>query len=93
MSIQEVLTVILAIWNALVYSTYAWDKYCAAHQRWRVPERVLLGQALGFGGLGALLAGHFLRHKVRKWYFQLTWWLGFVVLLACLYMIWFGGYL
>lgn len=91
MTIKDILTVILLGWNGLVFSAYAWDKFCARRGYWRLPEKFLVIISIFLGGLGAILAGHFLRHKIRKWYFKLIWWLSLALLLFTFYMIWFGG--
>ena len=70
------LLALLIIWNVVVFVFYAVDKYKAQHHLWRIPEKVLLAQALLGGGIGALLAGHLCHHKTRKWYFNLSWYLG-----------------
>lgn len=72
------LLALLIIWNVVVFVFYAVDKYKAQHYLWRIPEKVLLAQALLGGGIGALLAGHLCHHKTRKWYFNLSWYLGLV---------------
>lgn len=91
MTIKGMLTIILLGWNLLVFSAYAWDKFCAQRGYWRLPENLLLVTSMLWGGLGAVLAGYLLRHKIRKWYFQLVWWLSLALLLLTFYMIWFGG--
>lgn len=82
------LTLVLLVWNILVGLLYSWDKYQAVRGRWRVPERRLLLSALFFGAFGAMMAGHMVRHKTKKWYFHLAWWLGLAVLLISFCFIW-----
>lgn len=60
------LLVLLAVWNLIVFVFYAVDKYKAQHHLWRIPEKVLLAQALLGGGTGAILAGHLCHHKTRN---------------------------
>ncbi|MDU3959446.1 MAG: DUF1294 domain-containing protein, partial [Lactococcus lactis] len=36
---------------------------------------------------GALLAGHLCHHKTRKWYFNLSWYLGLLVDAVLLFLI------
>ncbi|WP_082753053.1 DUF1294 domain-containing protein [Streptococcus sp. DD12] len=59
-------------WNCLVFICYAYDKWQAKRGGWRVPEKVLLRQAVFLGGPGALLAIFFLHHKSssQKSYFR-----------------------
>lgn len=82
------LTLALLVWNLLVACLYLWDKGQAVKGAWRVPEARLLLTALCFGGLGAMVASHQIRHKTKKWYFHLAWWLGLAVLVISLYLIW-----
>ncbi|MCL2112944.1 MAG: DUF1294 domain-containing protein [Streptococcaceae bacterium] len=70
---------ILLAWNIIVFGFYAVDKYKAVHHLWRIPEKVLLTEAVIGGGLGAILAGQICHHKTRKWYFWLAWIIGVIV--------------
>lgn len=70
---------ILLVWNIVVFGFYAVDKYKAVHHLWRIPEKVLLTEAVIGGGLGAILAGQICHHKTRKWYFWLAWIIGVIV--------------
>lgn len=83
------LSLVLLVWNLLVASLYVWDKRQAVRGQWRLPEHRLLLSALFFGGFGAMVASQLFRHKTKKWYFHLVWWLGLAVLLIGLYWIWF----
>ena len=85
------LLVLLTIWNLIVFVFYAVDKYKAQHHLWRIPEKVLLTQAIVAGGVGAILAAYFCHHKTRKWYFKFSWYLGlFIDLLLILLIVKFG---
>ncbi len=88
MSMQQGITLVLLMWNMVVFATYGLDKGKARRQAYRIPEKVLLGMAVGLGGLGAMTGGYFFHHKTKKWYFKLIWLLGLVVEFACLYWIW-----
>ena len=79
MRFEEIVLVILLLWNLVVFVTYAVDKFKAVHHLWRIPEKVLLSQSVFGGGLGAFLAGQIVHHKTRKWYFWLAWIVGLVV--------------
>ena len=57
--------------NLITLVIYAWDKAAARRHARRVPERVLLGAAVLFGALGALIGMMLLRHKTKHWYFML----------------------
>ena len=47
------------------FLAFAWDKQKARAGLWRTPEATLLTYGL-FGGLGAWMGQHLLRHKTRK---------------------------
>lgn len=61
----------LAVWNAVVFGVYAWDKYAAINKLSRVRESTLIFLAFAFGAPGAMLAMRLLRHKTRKLGFTL----------------------
>ena len=78
----------LLIWNLVVFVTYGIDKGKARKGAWRIPEKTLLGMALGLGGIGAYFGGKFFHHKTKKWYFKLFWALGWIVDGLVIYLIW-----
>ncbi|AGM98434.1 DUF1294 domain-containing protein [Streptococcus iniae] len=82
----DVLSVLL-IWNLMVFALYGLDKRKAVTNQWRISEKTLLWSSFLFGGLGALLGGKYFHHKTQKWYFQVVWYLGVVVLMATLYAL------
>ncbi len=49
--------------NVITFALFAWDKYCATHDRWRVRESTLLFWSAIGGALGAGLAMEICRHK------------------------------
>ena len=53
---------LLAI-NLLTFVLYGIDKYKAKHNRWRIPEAVLLWLAVLGGSPAALVAMHLFHHK------------------------------
>jgi uncharacterized membrane protein YsdA (DUF1294 family) len=77
----------LFVWNVVVFTLYARDKYKAKHDLWRTPEKTLLLSALVAGGIGALIAGKICHHKTRKWYFWLAWIVGLTVDVALLVFV------
>lgn len=77
----------LGVWNLLVFLTYGLDKQKAKRHAWRIPEKVLLWECILLGGLGAYLGGKIFHHKVRKWYFQVVWYLGLILDGLSLYAI------
>lgn len=70
--------ILLAIAQAAVFGLFWFDKARARDHGRRVSERTLLTAAL-FGGLGAWLGQHLLRHKTRKEPFRT--WLGVMLAL------------
>lgn len=61
--------------SLLAFLLYLHDKRSALRGGWRTPEsRLHLVELLG-GWPGALIAQQWLRHKTRKWSFQLVFWL------------------
>lgn len=89
MSVSQVVSFLLLVWNCLAFVLYGLDKGKARKGQYRIPERTLLASALFLGGLGSLFGGQFFHHKTKKWYFQLTWWVGTLLLVGVLYWIWF----
>ncbi len=88
MKINQGITFALLIWNFLVFMIYGIDKSKAKRGAWRIPEKILLFLAFIYGGFGAWLAGITFHHKTRKWYFKTVWFLGMVITLIALYVIW-----
>ncbi|WP_370736993.1 DUF1294 domain-containing protein [Streptococcus pseudoporcinus] len=75
-----VLLSVLLLWNVIVFVVYGIDKGRAIKGRWRISESTLIIIALLFGGLGAWLGAKVFHHKTQKWYFQVVWCLGIVIL-------------
>jgi uncharacterized membrane protein YsdA (DUF1294 family) len=74
----DLFLVLLALGNLHAFLRFWIDKRAAGTAARRTPERVLLAAAL-FGGFGAWLGQHLLRHKTRKEPFRTE--LGGVILL------------
>ena len=53
----------LAAVNAITFALFAYDKYCARHDKWRVRESTLLFWAAIGGAAGAVLAMEICHHK------------------------------
>ena len=51
--------------NILTFIAYGVDKFKAAHNRWRIPEAVLLELAIFGGSIGALLGMKVWHHKTK----------------------------
>ena len=88
MKLDKKITLVLLIWNVMIFIIYGIDKSKARRREWRIPEKILLTIALVCGGFGAWFAGITFHHKTRKWYFKAVWFLGMVTTLVALYVIW-----
>jgi uncharacterized membrane protein YsdA (DUF1294 family) len=60
------LVIYVGIVSLLCFAAFAWDKFCARHGLWRIPERTLLLLALIGGTPGAFAGQSLLRHKTQK---------------------------
>ena len=56
---------LVAVYNLVVFCVYGYDKRCAIKDKWRVPEKVLIGLALFGGSVGAYLGMTIFRHKTK----------------------------
>ena len=61
----------LLLINAAAFLLMLIDKQKARKNRWRIPERTLIGSALLGGSVGALLGMYTFRHKTRHLKFTL----------------------
>lgn len=61
----------LLLINAAAFVLMLADKVKARQNRWRIPERTLIGSALLGGSIGALLGMYTFRHKTRHLKFTL----------------------
>lgn len=62
----------LVIINILSFCIYGIDKSAAVKEKWRIPNRVLLGLAAVGGSIGAWAGMYIFRHKTQKWYYTIT---------------------
>lgn len=61
----------LLLINAAAFLLMLADKIKARKNRWRIPERTLIGSAILGGSIGALLGMYAFRHKTRHLKFTL----------------------
>ena len=61
----------LLLINAIAFVLMLADKQKARKNRWRIPERTLIGSAMLGGSLGALLGMYTFRHKTKHFKFTL----------------------
>lgn len=75
--------------SLLAFAFYAYDKYQAKKNAWRVPEKTLHWLAFFGGWPGAFLAQRVVRHKRHKASFMKVYWL----IVASHLILWgAGGY-
>lgn len=53
MKLDEKITLVLLIWNVIIFLIYGIDKFKARRRTWRIQEKILLILALTCGGFGA----------------------------------------
>ena len=63
---------LLGVVSLITFCTYGIDKWKAKHNRFRVPEVLLLGMGLCCGAYGALLGMKVFRHKTKHIAFQIS---------------------
>lgn len=56
----------LLVVNVAAFLIYGFDKRRAIEEKWRIPERVLLGVVAIGGSIGSLLGMRTFHHKIRK---------------------------
>ncbi|MBQ0000778.1 MAG: DUF1294 domain-containing protein [Clostridiales bacterium] len=62
---MQLLLIVYAGINLVVFAIYGVDKFKAVRHAWRIPEKTLLIAAF-FGVVGAMLGMLVFRHKIRK---------------------------
>lgn len=63
---MDYLIMYLCIVNIIAFLLYGLDKQKAKMNRWRIPEKVLLGVAVAGGSVGAFIGMRMFRHKTKK---------------------------
>jgi uncharacterized membrane protein YsdA (DUF1294 family) len=90
MPLQQILLVILAAINIFAFLVMVNDKRksMTSGNPERTPEGILFFLATAGGSIGIYAAMILLRHKTRKWYFQVGIPLIILQNMSLLYMIW-----
>lgn len=71
--LYQILLIIYAIVNIFAFILMFIDKRRAVYGSGRrIPEGVIFFYSAIFGSLGIFLGMHLLRHKTRKWYFNIA---------------------
>ncbi len=87
-NLTVILWALFAAVNIAAYILMGADKRRAQLHRRRLPEKLLFGFAICFGGLGGTLGMYAFRHKTKHWYFAV-----FFPLLAVLQLVAVGYFL
>ena len=74
----------LIIINIISFILYGLDKYKAIHNKWRIPEMILISISFLGGGIGSILGMITFRHKTKKLSFKI---LNTLSLLVIIYII------
>lgn len=71
LSVLVICLIIYLVYNLFVFTLYGLDKHYAKANKWRIPEKVLLGTATIMGGLGAFLGMRVFHHKTKHIRFKI----------------------
>ena len=63
MEIEKIIIYFLLIINEVTFFLYGIDKFKATKNKWRIPEKTLLGMAALGGSIGAFAGMKFFHHK------------------------------
>ena len=66
---MEIYLGIIIIMSLITLILYYSDKQKAKKNKWRIPEKVLLGASFLGGAIGGSIAMSVFRHKNKHWYF------------------------
>lgn len=80
----------LLIVNIVAFFTYLIDKALARNGKRRIPEKVLIGFAVCFGGVGSWLGMHLCHHKTKKPKFRIL--VPMLAIAQIALVIWFRNY-
>lgn len=64
-SVKHIILIYFVMINVVTFFVYGIDKWKSQHDRWRVPERALLGLAAIGGSVGAWLGMKVWHHKTQ----------------------------
>ena len=66
----KILIIYLVTVNVVAFFMYGIDKAKAKKQKWRIPEKTLIGIAVIGGSIGAIAGMNVFHHKTKHWYFK-----------------------
>ncbi|MGN0157739.1 MAG: DUF1294 domain-containing protein [Brotaphodocola sp.] len=67
----KILLFYLLVINLMTFILYGDDKRRAVKNKWRIPEKTLLGAAFLGGSAGALAGMQVFHHKTKHWKFKI----------------------
>lgn len=82
---KQILVYILVV-NVITFMLFAIDKWKAKRNRWRIPEKMLLGFSFFGGAIGGLIGMRLCHHKTQKKRFSLG--IPMMIVLHFLVIIW-----
>lgn len=71
MNLKQFITIIIILINIITFILMIMDKRRSILKNYRIKEVHLFFGAICFGSVGIFLGMHLVRHKNRKWYFNL----------------------
>jgi len=80
---------LFAVLNLIAFAMYGIDKYKAVKDKWRTPEKTLIGIAV-IAPWGAAVGMNVFHHKTRKPKFKLVY--VFAIIHLIIVGLYFGGY-
>lgn len=86
MTLWKIIVLYLAIVNAAAFFLYGIDKKKAIKNKWRIPEKTLLGVAFFGGSIGAFAGMRVFHHKTKHWKFKIGVPLCFILHIALGYL-------
>jgi len=78
MNDDNIVIIVLAIWNLVTFLVMGLDKYKAKKHKRRIPEKTLFAMSFLFGGIGVLLGMGVFHHKTKHNSFRILVPLGIV---------------
>lgn len=66
----KILIIYFVVVNVVAFFMYGIDKVKAKKQKWRIPEKTLIGIAVIGGSIGAIAGMNVFHHKTKHWYFK-----------------------
>ncbi len=89
MNLKQSIIIIIILINIIAFVLMVMDKRKSIFKNYRIKESHLFFWAICFGSVGIFLGMHLVRHKNRRWYFNL----GIPLLIIQQIIIVYGVYL